>query len=89
MAKDEYFLVFVCFIKRGRGATAVWTKVGSSALPNGVTSRDNGVLHIEGHSSDVAGQYSLDVTTDQGRTSSAIYVQWSESCKDVSNKQLK
>ncbi|CAF1170648.1 unnamed protein product [Adineta ricciae] len=72
-------------IARGRGATAVWTKVGSSALPNGVSSRDNGVLHIEGHSSDVAGQYSLDVTTDQGRTSSAIYVQWRESSNQQNN----
>ncbi|UJR25590.1 hypothetical protein I4U23_006934 [Adineta vaga] len=65
------------------GATIVWSKDGSTNLPQGVTARDDGFLRIEGHSQDVAGQYSLDVTNARGRISTPLVVRW----KDASSQQ--
>ncbi|CAF1237105.1 unnamed protein product [Adineta ricciae] len=70
-------------ISGSNGATITWSKDGSTNLPHGVTAREDGYLRIEGHSSDVAGQYNLDVTNARGRTSSPITVQW----RDASSQQ--
>jgi hypothetical protein len=61
------------------GATITWTKDGSTNLPDGVLARSDGYLRIEGRSSDVAGQYNLDVSNSFGQTAKTIYVQWKES----------
>jgi heparan sulfate proteoglycan 2 (perlecan) len=61
------------------GATITWTKDGSTNLPNGVTAGSDGFLRIEGLSSNVAGQYNLDVSNSYGQATKAIYVQWKDS----------
>ncbi|CAF4134038.1 unnamed protein product, partial [Adineta steineri] len=66
-------------ISGGKGAVIRWSKDGSIDLPHGVTINNDGALHIQGQSSHVAGQYTLDVTTTGGTASSTIYVQWQES----------
>ena len=63
-------------IAGSNGATIVWSKDGSTSLPAGVTARNDGSLFIQGQSGDVGGQYTLDVTNNQGRASKTIYVSW-------------
>lgn len=60
------------------GATVTWSKDGSTDLPDGVTAHNDGALHIAGNSPNVAGQYTIDVTNPEGRTSKTIYVKWNE-----------
>ena len=69
------------YIQGATGATITWSKDGSTYLPDGVTARDDGTLHVEGRSSDIEGRYTLDVTNAYGRISSPIYIRWKEACK--------
>ncbi|CAM4742403.1 unnamed protein product [Rotaria magnacalcarata] len=60
------------------GAKIVWSKDGSTNLPDGVSARSDGALHIQGRSSDVGGRYTVDISNANGQTSKTIVIQWKE-----------
>ncbi|CAF3522929.1 unnamed protein product [Rotaria socialis] len=60
------------------GAKIVWSKDGSTNLPDGVSARTDGTLHIQGRSSDVGGRYTVDISNANGQTSRTIEIQWKE-----------
>lgn len=53
-------------------------KEGSAYLPDGVTSRGDGSLRVEGRSSAIDGRYTLEVTNAFGTVSSPIIIRWKE-----------
>ncbi|CAF1253140.1 unnamed protein product [Adineta ricciae] len=60
------------------GATITWSKDGSTYLPDGISARDDGTLHVEGRSSHIGGRYTLDIVNAYGRASAPIYIRWKE-----------
>ncbi|UJR23322.1 hypothetical protein I4U23_026336 [Adineta vaga] len=58
------------------GSTITWAKDGSTYLPDGVSAREDGTLHVEGQSNYIDGRYTLDVVNSYGRASAPVYIRW-------------